>query len=463
MNTPPAADWLACFELGNQCYTLGDYSAALEHYLQALDLNQGSWEVRNNLAVLLKLLGERALAVQLLREALDLKPDYLDALNNLGNLYRDELRYDEARRCLDDALLLAPDNAEVLTNLGLLEKAQGRLAEALAIYRRAMASPERPAALTFNYAIALIQSGDWARGFGWYESRWALPRLAAQRQQIEAAVPAWRGEPLGGKTLLLWNEQGLGDTIQMVRLLPALRAGLPGCRLLLRVSPALLRLFACIDGVDGVVDASEPPPAADYHLSLMSLPLHFHLTPQTLPAWLPYLAADAALTKQWAARLGARDHRPRIGVVWQSGQAAVGADERDRQDRSLSETALRQLLSAMSADWIDLQYGADPLPVDLQAMMRSPGRIEDFADSAALLAQMDALVSVDTAAAHLGGAMGVPTIVLMSAQGGNLFPAEGETMPWYPSMRLLRQHAPRDWQSVLPALPAWIGGLAKKP
>jgi tetratricopeptide (TPR) repeat protein len=443
---------LAWFGLANQCHALGDYPLALDHYFKALTLNPQAWDVRNNLAVLLKLLGERALAEKLLLEALELNPDYLEAIVNLGNLYRDLNELDKARLCLQHALALAPDNAELLTNWGLLEKAAGRHGDALASYRRALDLPGRPVELPFNYAIALIQAGDYQQGFAWYEQRWDLPELARKRAPLDAAMPAWQGEYLAGKTLLLWNEQGLGDMIQMARFLPEWRACHPDCRIVLRVDRSLVRLLSPLVGADLLFGTDEPLPAADFHLSAMSLPFRSRLRPDAVPARDGYLHVDAAAAAAAAARLPLRRGRPRIGVVWQSGQPGVGRDALDRAGRSLAPETLAALLDLCDADWVSLQVGGDALPDALAQRLHVPGALRDFADTAALLANLDALVSVDTAAAHLGGALGMPTYVLMSTQGGNLFPVEGEAMPWYDSMRLVRQQSPHDWQAALAML-----------
>jgi len=455
-------NWQAWFLLANQQYAHGSYPQALDHYFKALQLNPGSWEARNNLAVLLKLLGERPLAEQCLREALELKPDYLDALNNLGNLYRDLQRFGPARECFDTALALAPDSAELLTNLGLLHKEQGCLADAIATYRRAVALPQaaQPLELAYNYAIALIQDQQYPMGYAWYEKRWQMPRLAQRRQPYDAAMREWQGEFLGGKTLLLWNEQGLGDMIQMARLIAPWKAAYPDCRVILRVAPALLSLFATLPGVDLLCSSAEAMPRADFHLSVMSLVFRLRIDVDSIPAAEGYLCADPGRDAAWAAHLPPRSGRPRIGIVWQSGLAGVGQAASDRATRSLPPEALGQLLRGHEVDWINLQIDADDLTPDIAGLMHRPVReIGDFADSAAILAQLDGLVSVDTAAAHLGGALGLPTWVLMRSLGGNLFPAVGAQMPWYRRMTLLRQTKLNDWQPVLAQLQVHLAAL----
>jgi Flp pilus assembly protein TadD len=456
-------DWLAGFQLANQYYARSKFPEALDLYLLLMEQNPGSWEVRNNLALLLKQLDQRDLAEQCWLEAIALKPDYVDALSNLGNLYRDRQQFDKAVQCLGSALELRPDSAELLTNLGLLLKEQGDLAGAINAYRLAAAQPVVPAELPFNYAIALIQSGEYKQGFAWYEKRWQLPRLAERRQAYDALMPEWQGEFLAGKTLLVWNEQGLGDMIQMARYLPEWKRTRPDCRVLLRVDPSLLRLFAGLAGVDQIYSSAEPMPQADFHLSAMSFPFRMLTRPDTIPALQPYLCADAGLSAEWSGLLGSRGTRPRVGLVWQSGAPGIGLSEFDRKTRSLAPEQLHLLLQSLDVDWISLQHGVTALPDDVREKMHVPARpVGDFADTAAILSQLDALVSVDTAAAHLGGALGVPTLVLMRASGGNLFPSAGEQMPWYPGMRLLRQTALYDWEPVLALLPRALSRILAK-
>lgn len=454
-------DWLAGFQLANQYYALSKYPEALDLYLQLMEQNPGSWEVRNNLALLLKLLGQQPLAEQCWLEAIDLKPDYLDALSNLGNLYRERQQFESAQLCFDAALNLAPERADLLTNLGLLYKEQGNIPAAIEAYRRALAQNTTPVELPYNYAIALIQSGEYTQGYAWYERRWQIPRLAERRQVYDAAMPEWQGEYLPGKTLLIWNEQGLGDMIQMARYLPGWKVSYPGCRILLRVDPALKPLFAGLEGVDQLLSSAEAMPPADYHLSAMSFPFRQHTEVDSIPCRSAYLKPDGTRVAEWQSHLGEPQGRLRVGIVWQSGQAGIGQQEIDRQTRSLPAEDLERLLQGSDVDWVSLQVGGEPLAPGMEGRLRSPGApIRDFADTAAILSQLDALVSVDTAAAHLGGALGLPTLVLMRATGGNLFPASGDRMPWYPSMRLLRQQTLYDWQPVVTALPAYLATLA---
>ena len=447
---PGNGNW--CFALANQHYTLGNYVEALDRYLQVLNLLPESWEARNNLALLLKFLGERSLAETLLLEAIQLNPAYVDGLSNLGNLYREQGALDRALHCFASALRLKPDHVGLLTNYGLLQKDRGLLSQALAHYRRALALDEQAAEPAFNMAIALIQSGNFSDGFAWYERRWVLPGMARNRQVYDQAMPAWTDQSLQGKTLLLWQEQGLGDLIQMVRFLPDWQQKQPDCRLLLRVPKSLHRLLAPFVPAMTLLDVEAPMPAADFHLSVMSLPHLLQATPESVADHVPYLQADPALVAEWATRLPTETpNRRRIGVVWQSGRSGVGDEMLDQRQRSLSEAALASLLEDHSVDWVSLQLEAAP-PEALESWLQRPGPIRDFADTAAILQSLDALVTVDTAAAHLAGALGKPTFVLMRANGGNLFPASGCRMPWYPSMQILRQIVLDDWDAVIAEL-----------
>jgi len=386
-------DWLAGFQLANQYYAVSQYPQALDLYMLLMEQDPGSWEVRNNLALLLKQLGLRPLAEQCWQEAIALKPDYVDALSNLGNLYRDQQQFDLAQQYLGRALALRPDSAELLTNLGLLLKQQGDLAGAINAYRQAVAQAEVPVELAFNYAIALIQSGEYKQGFAWYEKRWQMPRLAERRQAYDLAMPEWQGEYLAGKTLLVWNEQGLGDMMQMARYLPEWKQRYPDCRVLLRVDPTLLRLLGDLPGVDQLFSTLDTMPSADFHLSAMSFPFRLRTQLDSIPALQPYLHADSTLAEEWAQRLGTRRQRPRVGLVWQSGAPGIGLPEFDRLTRSLSPEHLASLLQWQDVEWINLQVGAEPLPDELLthlSVLAQP--LTDFADTAAVLSQLDARI-----------------------------------------------------------------------
>lgn len=440
--------WEDYFFRANEHYRAARYAEALDDYVKALELNTHSWEIRNNLGLLLAKLGQSALALQMWQEALELEPHACAVLNNLANLYRKQHAWADAQRCLTQALAIKPADPELLTNLALLYKAQGQLDRALQCYHCVSHHPHPPVEFAFNYAIALIQQGDWLAGFRWYEQRWQQPRLRALQHRYDQHCLAWQGQSLAAKTLLIWQEQGLGDMVQMARFLPLWQERHPYCRLILRVAPPLARLLASCFAIE-VQTNEEPWPRADFHLSAMSLPFYLQCQASHVVGVAGYLRAEHTLIKRWAHSLGQRGVRPRVGLVWQSGKSAQLEEEYDWQTRSLTRKALTQLLACCQVEWINLQVGGEPMPVEC-TLGSLP--IENFADTAAILSQLDALVSVDTAAAHVAGALACPTWVLLPVSGGNLYPASGAVMPWYRSMTLLRQTRCDDWSAPITQL-----------
>ncbi|GGY18629.1 tetratricopeptide repeat protein [Paludibacterium paludis] len=440
-----------CFREANRLFGEGRYDLALDQYFRALECLPDSPEVRNNLAVLLRQLGERTLAEQCLHEALALNPGYVDALGNLGNLYREAEDTGRAEQCFKAALALSPDNPVLWNNLGLVHKMANRFEAAIDCLRHAQALPGCPPEAAFTLAVALLQTGSRREGWERYQDRWQLPGLAARRRPFDAVAPEWRGEPLDGKTLHLWSEQGLGDTIQMARFLPALAQCHPDAVLQLSVPAPLSRLLAQLD-VD-IVDADTPPApgSADFHLPIMTIPwLWISQNRAPVPSG-PYLRAlpewENGLVRLPERRAG----RLRVGIVWTSGNAGVPLlPDREQESRSLDAAALTQLLSFDGVDWVSLQYQGQSVLREQGLEIADPTEfIGDLADSAAIIRQLDLVVSVDTVVAHLSAAMGIRTFTLMRFAGGNLFPADGETFSWYPAMTVIRQPVSADWQSVI--------------
>ncbi|MDA8094511.1 MAG: tetratricopeptide repeat-containing glycosyltransferase family protein [Betaproteobacteria bacterium] len=445
--------WEAWAAKGREHHLLRDYPQAFDCYVKALQLNNASPSIRNNLASLLKVLGELRLAEQCLLEAIEIKPDYREAMNNLGNVYREMRRYREAETSLKKSLSLGNDCADVWNNMGLVYKDQMRLDEALTCYERALAFPDYDPSLPFNYAIALLQAGRMQEGWRWYEERWLLEPLRMRRAPYDQQYPEWGGEPLSGKRLVVWSEQGLGDLIQMVRYLPLLKERWPDAEVILRAEDVFQRLFRNLSGMDAFSAKSAGLPAADFHLPAMSFPARFNTMVDTIPNVVPYLRPDPELIAVWRRRLGERSGKWRVGIIWESGAVGVGQTDFDRASRSLSGAELQHLFEGTPFEYVRLQLGGSLDPEDLGITCIDPTpEITDFADTSAIMMNIDCVVSVDTAGAHLAAALGLPTWTLMRFSGGNLFPGTGEEMPWYPNMRLVRQHAPGDWTSAIARL-----------
>ncbi|TDR78469.1 tetratricopeptide repeat protein [Paludibacterium purpuratum] len=429
-------DWEALANRAVVYHRLGRFDQALDDYCQALDRQPKAPGLLINLAALLKELGQLGAAEGLLIQALQLVPDHADGWSNLGLVRQHQRRYDDAAACHIRAMELAGASPARWTNLGNALTGSLRLPDAIDAYRQALALQSDFHEASYNQSIPLFMLGRYAEAWPLYESRWRTILTPS------FAGPRWQGEPLEAQTLLLWSEQGLGDCLQMARFIPRLRAAHPSARLLFSCPVSLHRLFA--DLADIELLAPDAQPEFDWQLPLASLPEVFDARIDNLPL-APYFTPQSADAAQWSARLPARQTgRLRVGLAWQSGVWGVGVRDLMRQQKSIEAEALLPLLPL--ADFVCLQ--PEPLPEVLRDRLFAPV-IRDFADSAAIIANLDLVISVDTAVAHLAGAMGCPVWVLMRQEGAPFFGVEGETAPWYPSARVLRQTEHGNWDAVL--------------
>ena len=489
----------ACNNLGILLARLKRRDEAEAAYREGLRIRQGHAETHNNLGILLQDMGRFTEAQAALRQALALKPDYAEAEYNLGNLLAALDLPGEAEAAYRQALALQPGFAEAFCNLGIeLGKLQ-RQSEAEAAYRRALAlRPDLPeghgnlgALLTlmnrreeaeaayrrsldlrpgcvktrYNFAMLLLSMGRFHEGWRLHEARHHPEQTHYPVATPPLPFPPWQGEPLVGKSLLVWREQGYGDEIQFCRLVGLLKAR-GAARVGLVCKPPLAPLLETLDGVDEVLPvlADQAFPGYDYWTMLLSIPFHLQLDLDGIPAALPYLHALPGRVAQWQARLPAR--RPRVGLAWK-GFADHGNDAR----RSLPGLAtLAPLWAVPGLAFVSLQKGrgeeeaAQP-PAGL-AIAPLGADIQDFADTAAIVAQLDLVVCVDTAIAHLSGALGRPCWVLLPrVQTDWRWLQEREDSPWYPGvMRLFRQGEDETWADVAvrvaEALGRWRGEWA---
>lgn len=385
-------------------------------------------------------------AIAAYRRALELRPNFPSALNNLGNTYRMLRRVDEAVAQFDQALTLQPDYLLAFKNKGTTLCWEGRLEQAQATYeeaiRRGVADPE----IHKNLGIVRLLRGDWAGGWPEYAWRWQtgdirLPALAA---------PLWDGSPLDGKTILLTPEQGLGDTIQFIRYAAWLKQHYD-CRVLFQPPAALRALLAGCPGVDGWVERLEEAPPHDCFAPLIHVPGVLRHTPEDFPAAIPYLQADPQQVAAWRDRLsGYRDLK--VGIVWR-GSPSHHADSM----RSIPLVQWGPLGRLAGVTWLSLQKGPARAELDMLA-----GRLEvvdlgagldegtgAFVDSAAVLMNLDLLITCDTAIAHVAGALGVPVWLLLSYVPDWRWGLSGSSTVWYPTMRLFRQTSVGDWSGVM--------------
>ena len=372
------------------------------------------------------------------------EPRHAGAHFNRGNALMRVDRLEEAIAAYDRALAIAPGHVKAHNNRGLALRALNRNAEALASYDRAIALEQDFAEAHLNAAHALLTLGDFARGFAAYEWRWKIAAMAPHRRIFRQ--PLWLGTPpIAGRTLLLHAEQGLGDTIQFAGYVkPLARAG---ARVVLEVAPPLKEVLGEIEGATCVLARGEALPPFDLHCPLASLPLALKTQPASVPADIPYLAAPAARIEKWRARLDALA-RPRIALAW-SGNPAHAND----RNRSIPLTRLEPVWSLAGPSFIsvqrDLREGDAGVLAGAARLVHLGDELADFADTAAVLALADLVISVDSAVAHLAGAMGRPAWIVLPFSPDWRWMLAREDSPWYPTARLFRQPAIGDWQSVV--------------
>ena len=402
-------------------------------------------ELAYNLGNCRQQLGEPALALAAYDLALNQRPDYLKALFNRGNSLRDLERLPEALACFRQVLCRDPALALAYNNLGSVLTEQGRDGAAERAFRLALGL-EDCGDYRFNLAHSLLRQGCWAEGWHHYEGRWWMSRPLTAPPL--GSLPRWPGDSLAGRSLLVWAEQGLGDTLQFCRYLRWLPR--PRGPVWLRVPAGLVSLCRQLDPELRVIADSDPLPASlDCHIPLLSLP--GLLEPEGVPRPLagPYLRAEPCALPPGRPGL-------RIGLVWGTGRRTEPGLWQIYRRKSLPLAELLPAVAGLPGQLYSLQLGEDRQQLqDLppgQVIDLAP-QLTDFAATAAAMAALDGIVSVDTAACHLAAALGKPTFTLLCFAADWRWQAAGEETLWYPTMRLLRQRQPGDWASALADLP----------
>jgi len=446
---------------------------AIVEYRQAIALDPKYTAPYTNLGVALETRRESAQAIALLRKAAELEPDAAPVHQNLANSLLSLGEFDEARKELDTALALKGEFPEALTTLGKLQTELGQLDEGIASYERAVALRPKFAEPTWNWSINLLLRGDFEHGLPKFEARRKVKAFRADRG---LSGQMWDGRAIEGKRILLHWEQGLGDTIHFVRYAKILKERAAGVSLLCQ--PTLKRLLTGQCGLETVVGDSEPLPAYDFYCPLPSLPLLLKTTLQTIPADVPYLFPEPPLVEKWKELL-AQEPRRKVGLVW-----AGNPQHQNDRNRSIRLEDLAPLTSASGAptggsrDPDAFSDGGSP-PVRAPAALarfyslqkgpaaeqaKSPPagmevvdwteRLTDWAETAALITCLDLVITVDTAVAHLAGAMGKPVWVLLPFIPDWRWMLEREDSPWYPTMRLFRQPTRGDWRTPIQRIAA---------
>jgi tetratricopeptide (TPR) repeat protein len=443
----------AASNLGLALQGAGQLEEAIASYRKALELSPRHHEILYNLGNTYLELDRIDDALASYDEVLTINPSHVGARVNRGNTLLRFNRPAEALESYDHALAVMPGHPQILTNRGHALRRLDRPGEALTDFQTVLkTSPEFPEA-HFELALARLALGDFKAGWPAYEWRWKTGAFANKRRSFRQ--PQWFGDTsIEAKTVLIHAEQGLGDTIQFMRYARLLTDR--GARVICEVQPELASLLSQFDGI-AIIVQGDPLPAFDLHCPMMSLPLAFGTEHSTIPAVASYLAAPAERVTHWRERLGQGD-RPRVGFIW-SGSSAHKNDA----NRSIPLQRLAPMLARLPFTCVSLQH--EIRATDRDVMRGLPGLLDlgselaDFADTAALMSQLDVIVSVDTSVAHLAGSVGKPVLILLPHAADFRWLREREDTPWYPTAKLLRQPAFGDWDGVVERLSHEIHAL----
>ncbi|MBF0159882.1 MAG: tetratricopeptide repeat protein [Magnetococcales bacterium] len=423
-------------------YQRQEYERSWNDCHQALTLDANRPDGWTLAGMILRRLNRIPEANEAYRKAIALQPDFADPYNNFANLLREQGQFEEAVLYYRQAALLKPDFADAFNNLGGALQDVCRVDEAIVSFNRALDLRPDNADAHWDRALALLLSGDYERGWVDYEWRWRR----GEPPPRPFREPAWDGSDLNGRTILIHAEQGLGDTLQFVRYVPWVAAS--GGRVVLEVREPLMKLLHTMPGVSQLVMQNTPLPAFDCHIPLLSLAYIFNTTVTTIPNQVPYIPVDAELVDYWGKQLRQNSRALRVGLVW-------GGNPRVKNDRWRSPRLqpLLELLTVAGVDFYILQHGDGRRDLEQLTLpdhvTDSAAEVRDLSDTAALMMQMDLVISSDTATAHLAGALGVPGWILLQFSPDWRWLLDRSDSPWYPSLRLFRQPQPRRWDRVV--------------
>jgi len=435
--------------LGVALIALGKLDEAVAAFRQAVTIKPDFVEAHCNLATALRHLGKLDEAVDCLQRVIAIKPDFAEAHSTLGSALASLGKFDEAVGSCRQAIAIKPDYPEAHNNLGVALTLLGKLDEAVTAFRQAIALRPDFADAHGQLGLSLLLSGDLRQGFEEYRWRWRSPNFP---RMPALSCPLWEGESLSGKSILVHCEQGYGDSLQFIRY--AIRLSRMAARVTVLAPQQLASLFRSIPGIEVVTDLMAKDQGYDCHIPLLCLPRLLGTGLDTIPADVPYLSADATKIERWAERLSQYKGRLKTGLVWagaprRNDPASHAVDRR----RSMALHQFAPLLGISNIQFISLQKGApaeqarDP-PTGME-LVDAASDLDDFEDTAALVANLDLVISVDTSVAHLAGALAKPVWILSRFDGCWRWLKDREDSPWYPTARIFRQKTSGDWDEVI--------------
>lgn len=454
-------------DLGRSLIGCFDLEAAECAFRQATRLKPEFDNAHSNLGNVLHELGRLAEAESAHRNAIRLSPAFADAHSNLGNVLRDMGRMAEAEESCRTAISIKSDFADAYSNLGDILQQQGRMVEAKDNYLKAIRLAPNSAPTHWNFSHLLLTVGDYCEGWKLYEWRWYLNN-ANRSIKRDYAVPRWWGNTsIVGQTILIYPEQGIGDSIQCARYIPLLVER--GAKVILEAPAQLVSVMQTLPCPVTVIASGETSPAFDLHCPIMSLPLAFKTTVETIPLNIPYLFANKERANRWTAKM-VTERSLKVGLVWSGG---LRLDQPQTWATNRRRNIPLELLAPLNLPGIkfySLQKG-DEAVEQLKALnaFNWPGppiidftdEIKNFADTAALLEHLDLVISVDTSTAHLAAAMGKPVWLLNRFDTCWRWFLERTDSPWYPTVRIFRQPSLGDWETVIKNVSTELSQLIK--
>ncbi len=461
--------------IGTILQAKGDYDEAIINYKKALEINPELPDIYKNLAYLFRDKGMLNEAIIFFKKALEYYPDLSDIHNNLGLALNDTGKIDEAIECLRNAIRLNPENAELYNNMGVILREKGLFDEATGCFTQAIILNNRFLEAYNNIAVSLREKGhieesiyflkkaldinpDFASAHwnlaliflltgnypqGWEEYKWFWKLKGTN--DFHFSQPQWDGSKIEGKTLLVYAEQGYGDTIQFIRYIPLITE--TGAEVILLCQEELKELFLNLRNLKQVITFGEKLPHFDFYCSILMLPAIFQTTLENIPVNIPYIFTEQSLINEWHERLD-NNSKLKIGLVWSSGHR-----NSTLRFRSGNLNSFSMLTSIEGAEFYSLQKGISNEEANnfyqKMKIYDLTNNISNFNDTAALIMNLDLIISVDTSVAHLAGALGKPVWVLLPSVPDWRWMLNREDSPWYPTMRLFRQTTHGDWDTVI--------------
>lgn len=436
-------------DLDDAYYNLGlirqekmDFDEAVKFYEKTLELNPGRADAHNNLGAIYKEQKKYEKAFMHFYRALQVDPGLAQAHVNLGSVFQEQGRTDEAITCYKKALDIDPGLYDAYSNLGLMLQDKGQVDQAIAAFQKALQLDADNASTHLNLALALLLSGDFKHGWKEYEWRWKIDECAPQ----DFLLPLWEGSDIQGRSILLHEEMGVADTIQFIRYAPLVAQ--KGAEVIVQCQKELVSLLKSVDGISQIVAQGNQLPSFYVHCPLLSLPLAFDTTLESIPAKIPYISADRGYVEKWRGKIQQDTSEMKIGITW----ARNPGGEHDHY-QTFALGAFASLGRFEGVRWYSLQQGlaAEQAkhPPEGMRIFDYTEEIQDFMDMAALIESLDLVISVDTSAAHLAGALGKPVWTILPYSPDWRWMLEREDSPWYPTMRLFRQPETEDWVPVM--------------